>query len=787
MVVVARVILLVALASVLLAQDTTGTGKLSGVVLGGEGEAVASARVCLQESSQCVVTGADGRFVIAEVRAGKYTLEVQAPGGTAVWKGSVEVHAGLGHQVEIRLPVLETLVQTVTVTESVQVAPAEIKNSGYLLGSQALIKTAGALQDLPRLVQTLPGVAIGADDFRNDIIVRGGSPLENLFVVDNIEIPNINAFANFASAGGTLSILDAALLQDITFLAGGFPAPYGNRTSSVLQVAQREGSRDSFMRRITAGFAGAGGVLEGPLARDKGSWVVSARRSFLDFFTDDTGIGGVPVYYTFNGKVVYDLSPRDRLWAVSVTGLDKVRLGRKENASERLRQDELFNFDIRYRGWRTGSGLNWQRLFGDRSVGLLGITHARALVRQSVRDLVRNGVPSPDLPVEAVIAASPVVFQDDSSEGETTFKYDHTAWLQNFSKFQAGGYWKIYQLGYDTKAPFGSEIAFSPVPDVNPYFFFERRRTQQAGFYSQITRELTSRLSLTLGGRFDRYAFLGRSRFSPRAGLSLSITPKLAWRSSYGHYYQQPFFQFLVAFPENRALIPFRSTHYVTGFVYQVSPDFRVTAEAYRKEYRDYPVALQFPALSLANIGDTFNVRDILFPLTSAGRGRSRGVELYLEKRFGGRWYGQANLAFSRTRQAALDGIFRPGAYDYPVIFNVVGGYQLTRNWEVAARVAYLAGRPYTPFDLKASTEQRRAVFDLNRVNAERLPDYARVDLRVDRIFRVGDRPLLLYFAVQNIFDRKNVAGFGWNRAFNRPETNEQLGLFPIIGLDWRF
>ena len=161
---------------------------------------------------------------------------------------------------------------------------------------------------MSRYVQTLPGVVIGTDDFRNDLIVRGGSPLENLYVVDNVEIPNTNTFANFASAGGTVSILDAELLQDITFLSGGYPAPYINRTSSVLQVTQREGNRERFEGRATVGFAGAGAILEGPLgAAGKGSWVVSARRSFLDLFTQDLGFGGVPVLYTVNAKAVYDL------------------------------------------------------------------------------------------------------------------------------------------------------------------------------------------------------------------------------------------------------------------------------------------------------------------------------------------------------------------------------------------------------------------------------------------------------------------------------------------------
>ena len=242
-------------------------------------------------------------------------------------------------------------------------------------------------------------------------------------MVDNVEIPNINAFANFASAGGTVSLLDAELLQDVTFLTGGYPAPYINRTSSVLQVTQREGSRKEFGGWATLGFAGAGAILEGPINAGKGSWVVSARRSFLDLFTDDVGFGGVPVVYSFNAKAVYDLSPRDRIWVVNIAGIDEIRLGLTESSDL---EEEIANFDIRYDGWRSATGFNWQRIFGSRGVGLLGITHSEAKVGQQVKDLVAQGVPPPGVPPEAVIARSPVVYFEDSREGETTIKYDLT-------------------------------------------------------------------------------------------------------------------------------------------------------------------------------------------------------------------------------------------------------------------------------------------------------------------------------------------------------------------------
>lgn len=777
MIVLKRFILLLPLLAY--AQDTTGTGSISGLV------SPAGSEVCVTGQNRCAITGSLGDFRLSELRPGSYTLTITTPGRPALRTEPVEVRAGLDTRVELALPQLDAVVESITVSEPVFAVPEEVKTSGYLVQPSEIFKAAGALQDISRYLQTLPGVLVGSDDFRNDIIVRGGSPTENLFVVDNIEVPNINSFANFASAGGSVSILDPALIADTTFLTGGYPSPYINRTSSVLQITQREGARDKVRGRATVGFAGAGGILEGPINEGRGSWVVSARRSFLDLFTNDIGIGGVPVNYSINAKVVYDVSPRDRVWVANLSGWDDVRLGAREN---RNKEDELDNLDIRYGGTRAATGFNWQRLFGARGVGLLGVTHSEATTTVTVRDLVRNGVPPANISLPDLIAQSTLVFDDDSRERETTLKYDLTVNVPWFEKIQTGGAYKIFNLNYRVVSPFGSDTPYSQVGDVFPFDLNRRFRAYQSSGYFQATRPFGSRVNLTWGGRVDNYSILNRTRFSPRAGLSVRLTEKLSWRASAGSYFQQPFFLFLAAFPETKQnALPFRADHYVTGFTYTVSPTFRITLEGYRKQYRDYPAARDIPQLSFANFGDTFDVREILLPLASAGRGRAQGIELFFEKKFTDRWFGQANFAVSKARHAGLDGVLRPGSFDYPFVANFVGGYRLTKNWEVSLRFAYLSGRPFTPFNETLSREQRRAVFDLDRVNAERLPAYIRTDFRIDRTFTIKDKPLLVFLGVQNIINRRNLAGFTWNRRLNEPQENEQLGLFPLVGLEWRF
>jgi Carboxypeptidase regulatory-like domain/TonB-dependent Receptor Plug Domain len=338
------VALLMVTAAAVAAQDTTGVGAIRGVVVNAAGEPAEGVRVCVLDTAACATSDGRGTYRIGELRASAYRLEILPLEGLPFASDPVDVRAGMEGIVDITLPRMENPQETVTVTAPAFRTPEAVKTSGFLTQPREILKSAAALQDVSRYVQGLPGVAIGTNDFRNDIIVRGGSPLENLFVVDNVEIPNINAFANFASAGGTVSLLDAELLQDVTFLTGGYPAPYINRTSSVLQVTQREGDRRRFGGKATLGFAGAGAILEGPINAGRGSWVVSARRSFLDLVTKDVGFGGVPVVYALNAKAVYDLTPRDRIWLVNISGVDEIRLGLTESTDL---QDEIANFDIR--------------------------------------------------------------------------------------------------------------------------------------------------------------------------------------------------------------------------------------------------------------------------------------------------------------------------------------------------------------------------------------------------------------------------------------------------------
>jgi len=770
-----------------LAQDTTGTGGVTGVVFAGDGKPAPGITICIVGTSLCAASDGTGEFRLSGIRLGQQHIEVRAPGLPPYESGHVEVRAGFDTKVEVVLPQIDAVTETVNVTAPVFTAPEEVRTSGYILASRDIKQAAGALQDVSRFAQTLPGVVIGSNDFRNDLIVRGGSPLENLFVVDNIEVPNINAFATSASAGGSVGLIDAELIRDVTFLTGGYPAAFGNRVSSVTQLALREGSREESRQMASVGFLGAGGVLEGPLGKGKGSWIVSARRSFLDFFTDDIGIGGVPVIYALNVKVVYDLSERDRIWAVNVTGLDELRLG--ATAESDPEDSELATLDINYDGYRSATGVNWQRVFGSRGVGLLGVTQSVATVDTAYKDLLRAPAPAPPgESLDDLISRSPVIYSEDSSERETTIKYDFTAFGQLFKKVQAGAAVKRISANYLAVQPFGFDNPWSATPGTDVLDLDFEQVSYDFGVYAQATWDPTRRLGITFGGRVDRYGYTEKTRVSPRLAVGYRLSNSLTWQGSYGIYYQQTSPLLLAAFPGNNELDPLRADHYVTGIAWTPDPSLRVSAEGYWKEYRDYPVAADYAPVTLANIGDTFDVRESLFPLVSSGRGRAYGVELVLEKMFTDKWFGQANVAFSNTRHAGLDGVLRPGAFDYPVVAKFVGGYRFARRWEIGGRFTFLSGRPYTPYDEAASAAQRRGIYDQGLVNDVRSEAYARLDLRVDRIILSSpSQALLVYAGAQNITNRRNFGGYSWDRTNSRARFQEQQGIFPLIGMEWRF
>ncbi len=648
----------------------------------------------------------------------------------------------------------------------------EAPTSSYAFSYDEVRRAPGAIGDVSRLMQALPGMVV-SNDQRNDLIARGGSPIESVTIVDHIEVPNLSHFGAQAGSGGPVTMLNNELLRDATLHTGALPSRMGNRLSAALDLRLRDGSRDRHSVELDVSAAGAGAVLEGPLgttrdtARARGSYIVAARRSYLELLAAPLGVSAIPEYWNMQGKVSVDLSTRDQLSAVVLAGLDYVRFGVDETDTSEPLLDE-----IDQRGWRAVSGATWRRQLRD---------GAMRMTASDVRSLYR-------VDVSNVWFGPELVFRNRSLESEQSLAWDLTRDVAHVGTVSVGALLRRMGGDVDLTIPFGAQNPLANAPGrVDTVAAVDRVTATVHGVHAQLSRDVVvagRRLSLTGGARIDHFGLTRAALVSPRLGGVFALHSAWSWSFSAARYHQSVPLVFTVAAPENRALAPMRADHLVTGVAWMPTPEWRVGVELYRKAYREYPVSTRYPTLSIANGGDAFGVNGSLLAFNSAGTGLAHGIELSARRTFSGNWYGHANVTWSRVQHAALDGISRPGAFDAPRAATVLGGWRAGDGWEFSTRISYADGRPITPADAMRSRMQNRLVLDLTRVADERTPAYARWDVRVDRRSVVRGRTVAAYLELQNMLNRNNVWQYVWNQKVNRLQAVRQTAFLPVLGLN---
>jgi hypothetical protein len=226
----------------------------------------------------------------------------------------------------------------------------------------------------------------------------------------------------------------------------------------------------------------------------------------------------------------------------------------------------------------------------------------------------------------------------------------------------------------------------------------------------------------------------------------------------------------------------------VAGWRRLIGDDWRVQVEGYAKRYAQYPTRLFRPNAVLQPSGFDDATLDIPFglePLAATGTGRVWGIEALLQKRLGViPVYGLVALSYTKTAFTAADGSTTRGAFDTPLIFNVVGGWRPSRVWEVSGRLRTSTGRPYTPYITAGGAAGQ---LDFARYNSERLPTFVSVDARVDRRWTIGRTQLVTFIDVGNINGRANVNGYRWNPRTRLVEAQSGIAILPTIGINWEF
>lgn len=631
-------------------------------------------------------------------------------------------------------------VQTTVKVNAGQLIEDDTEGFERRITPEEIERSAGTFGDPSRFIQLLPGV-VSDNDERNDFLIRGGNPDENLFVIDNIEVPSINQLALSDTTGGFVSMIDNSAIQQMTLHTDAYDSKFDQRLSSVLEISTRPERKVKPHSIMEMGLAGAGGSYARPL-KQEGSIFVSARRSVLHLFTNDIGLNGVPIYQNELIRADNRIDEKNNWWGLSLTGIDSIKI--RPSATD-VYETNPFNID--YSGWRNTTGANWQHVFSAKSFGVLSIANSE----QEQRILQNNQL---DLDV--------TVYNERTSDGITTTKYDWTKGLRTWLTWNAGGRASVDRLNYLVQQPIGLRNPYSEDPaPMNAFSLYRRFATTNIAGYTEATLLLPREVKLVLGQRLVNWALGGHTVWAPKALLSVPVFGRLV-HVGYAEYTQAAPSLYLLSFNNERTLRPIRARHVTAGISLVNAQLIRITVEGYQKQYSDYPVALNYPQLSMANIADTFGQAFLMFPMTSKGEGVARGVELSIESRIAPSLLLLGNVTYGRSWYSGLDGVLRKGNYDIPLVANIQWHWKVGKGVTATIRYSGASGRPYTPDNLALSIAQDRDVYDLTRINSMRSAAYSRLDFRVEHTSLLYRGALTWHVGLENALGTTNFYSNAW-------------------------
>lgn len=705
-------------------------------------------------------TDINGYYRIESIPINTYQLRASVIGYNPLTQTDVVVQTGKPADINFELTPQTIELESVTVTSDFfrknPIEVISIRNFSY----EELRRSPGGFEDVIRALSVLPGVA-QADAGRNDLIVRGGAPSENLYLINGIEVPNINHFGTQGASGGPLSYINLDFVRETSFSTGGFSALYGDKLSSVLNINLRDGRKDKIGGKGTISASQFGFNLEGPITQ-KSNFILSARRSYLDFIFKAADFAFVPEYYDVLLKADFEPHTKNSFSFLFISAFDNVKFF-NDNEDQRYDNSTVLGTDqVQY-----VAGLTYRHLFDNSFFNLA---------------LSRNYVDFDSRQSDSLLNP---IFTNKSKEEENSLRADLVFKLSNKSELNFGGTAKLIEADYDILFPtfitsFGDSLPLTSLKTENIYSKF--------GLYTNYNAIYFNRLTVNVGVRSDIFTALNKKvYFSPRLSLSYALSNLTNLNFSTGIYHQSPSYIWLEAFESNKDLEMINVNQFVLGFDHRISADALLKVEAFYKDYNNYPTSIIRPYLVLANTGAGFAGSDDNFssfglePLTDDGFGNARGVELSVQKKLSEiPYYGIFSLTYSQSDYTALDGIKRPGSYDQNWIINLSGGYKLDKFWEFSTRFRFASGRPYTPFNFDGTQ-------NIADYNTKRLKSAHSLDIRVDKRWYFAGWTLITYIDIQNIYNQKNQSGIRWDRRKMRTDETSSIGILPSIGISAEF
>jgi hypothetical protein len=736
----------IAFSNVVSSQSVKVYGSISNTL---NNEPIPFANIIIEGTTIGATSDIDGNYEILNLNAGAYNFKCSYIGFNTDIQSEIKVSSNKSLRLDFFLSENSELLGEVKVRgntfNKTQASPVSLRT----INASEISKSAGGNRDISRVVANLPGVATSSG-FRNDIIVRGGSPTENKFFLDGIEIPTINHFTTQGSSGGPVGILNVNFIREVDFYTGAFPANRGNALSSIMELKLIEGNEEEISGSFALGSSDAGLTLNTPLSK-KSTLLLSVRRSYLQFLFKALKLPFLPTYNDMQFKYTFKPDKKNQFNFLGIATIDDFTLNKDiNNDEEDTLQIALNNYNLNNlvinKQWNYTIGGTWRHFFDNSNLFFV-------MSRNHLDNTALKYLDYADENSQKILD-----YKSEEIENKTRLEYN----------FKRNGYSIIigsnledatYTNNTNQIFTIGDSI-ITGINNVNLHFI-------KYGAFTQISKTyFENKLTSSFGLRIDGNSFtenVNSNNFSPRLSLAYNLNSKTSINSNIGRFHQLPSYTIL-GFENNGKYLNkdaayITCDHAVIGIEYNPSSYSKISLESFYKRYSKYPFSI-LDSISLANLGDDFGVvgnEDI----SSISKGNSYGIELLAQQKMSSSIYGILSATYYYSRFEDNEGKLISSKWDNRFILNMTAGKKFKNNIELGIKYRYSGGSPYTPTDLINSSNKsiwdinQRGVLDYNLLNTQRLKGQHGLDIRIDKKWFFKSWSLNAYIDIENILNAK--------------------------------
>ncbi|MCF8372524.1 MAG: TonB-dependent receptor [Bacteroidales bacterium] len=697
-----------------------------------------------------VSSDVDGKFRLENVPVGRHSLQFSFMGYEPVVINNVDL--GSGKELVLTVEMEEKVITTKEVVVYAKFQKDETINKMATVSARSFSveetqRYAGSLGDPSRMAANFAGV-VSSNDRRNDIVIRGNSPMGLLWRLEGIEIPNPNHFGAMGTTGGPVSMLNNNLLTNSDFFSGAFPAEYGNALAGAFDLRMRSGNNEKPEYVGQIGFNGFELGAEGPFSKSGASYLVNYRYSTLDVMHKlglEFGTGSaVPEYQDLSFKVDVPGTKAGHFSLFGLGGKSFIALDNEEGWGTK----EVYT---EYGSDMGVIGLNHQYFFTDKSRLKTSVSYSGFRTKTLLDSLV-----APDY------EQGYAYYRSTLSETKLSFATQHIYKLSASDNFKTGIILDHFNVNY-VDSFLDYEIGGFRTLTLN------KGSMDMSRAFTQWQHKFNDHLVLNSGLHFSYFNFNKEARLEPRLGIRWSFSGNQALNFGYGYHSQlQPKMNYFIQtrldngtyIETNRDLKMSRSQHFVVGYDRRFAQDFRLKLEAYYQQLSKIPVSQTYTAFSMLNAGDFFAIPHI-DSLMNEGTGKNYGLELTVEKFFSEGYYFLVTASLYDSKYKAFDGIQRNTTFNGNFIVNALGGYELKVGSHNAIafdlKAVYGGNKRYIPLDWKASIAQGEEEYNWDEAFKNRYPNYLRIDVRLS--FKLNGKKINQEWAldIQNVTNNKNI------------------------------